>query len=185
MRVYVYSPPGGVYVVRPKDESLATFQKLDFIDKREVKEWVPVPVFLDRHDSYRSEKRQPADFPTPNFGSLVLNKRGKLTLQSYLAHYGQLLPLDCAETSLWALNVTNIVDALDLDKSEILDRDSMDPMCPNAVGFAFKPDRLVGVDVFRIPQVNLTQTFFTDAFVAEIKKHGLTGFGSRRVWSDE
>lgn len=99
--------------------------------------------------------------------------------------YGELLPLRCHEESFWVLNVTNIVDALDLEKSEIINRETMADSTPSVFKHAFKIDALTDVPIFRVPQTTVSETFFTKAFTDEIGKHGLTGFGWRTEWDGE
>ena len=168
-------------------EDLATFDALSFLSKRPVRaQWRPIEVEVTWSDPPgQREHWHRADFPTPNFGCLVLGERAKAALEKFIEPYGELLPLSCPDEPFWALNVTKVVDALDLRSSEILDRETMDPDAPNVVRHAFLADRIRGLALFRVRQSNVSNTFFTDLFLAEIERHGLTGFGWRREWDSE
>jgi hypothetical protein len=181
-RVLVYSPPDDVVGVHVDVES--DFDALDFSSKKPVGvNWRPVPVHLAFHDYNRPHVRSNrVDFPNSNFGGLALSERAKVCLEPLLSTYGELLPLACPDEPLWALNITKVIDALDLERSVILDRPTMNPMCPNVVRCAFDATRTSDAVIFRLPQTNVSEIFFTDKFVEEVRRHELTGFGYRVEW---
>ena len=50
--------------------------------------------------------------------------------------------------------------------------------------YEFKPDALEGADIFRL-QGQVGQLFVTDHFIGEVRKHRLSGFRYRRLWSSD
>jgi hypothetical protein len=58
------------------------------------------------------------------------------------------LPLACSDRSLWLLNVGTVVDALDLERSEVERFESGRIM--DIEKHAFYADRLEGVDLFKL-----------------------------------
>lgn len=184
MRVRVFSPPGGVCLVRPVEETREVLNALSFPSKAAMApSWTPISVTLDWTDQNDPRTRRVmADFPTPNFRALVMTQTAKVILHERLSPYGEFLPLECPDAELYAFNVTRIVEALDISKSTLANRENVNPEAPLLLKAAFLSEKLVGVDVFRLPQRNQVQTYFTDTFHDAVAASGLTGFGSRIEW---
>ncbi len=51
-------------------------------------------------------------------GTLVLNAKAKAALEGFLAQFGELLEIDVQGSVEWFYNVTNVIDCIDIDKSD-------------------------------------------------------------------
>jgi hypothetical protein len=101
-----------------------------------------------------------------------------------VARCGEFLPLRCEQADWVLFNVTRTIDALDIARSEITYfKHSGNVM--DFVTIVFKPERLRGELMFRIPQRSASDIFVTDTFADLVVQHGLKGFDLRPVWSDE
>jgi len=156
---------------------------LDQFDGRPIgSNWQPVSVTIFREEG-RGDLPQ-SDFP--NLGGIipVFSERAVKALGSLLSENGELLPVRCEEGKYFAFNVTRVIDALDLKQSEL-------EFFPNsnrimfADRYVFKPERLHGATVFKIPQLPGGYTFNTDEFVARVKEARLVGFCFRELWREE
>jgi hypothetical protein len=89
---------------------------------------------------------------------------------------GELLPLECKEGDYFILNVTNVVDALDEEKSKIV-RFPDGKKIMDIKDFVFMPSKLKNVDILKLPQQPLGQVFVTDKFVelVRMKRHFRAG----------
>ena len=67
----------------------------------------------------RQKKPKPrVDISALRPGALVLNERAKHALGEFLSQFGQLLELDLEGSTEWFYNVTNVIDCIDLERSE-------------------------------------------------------------------
>jgi hypothetical protein len=121
------------------------------------------------------------------YGLWVFDDVSKACLEDFVRPYAEFLPLQCEKQALYLLNVFHVVDAVDLDRCEIacpeqIDWNDPDPAIMEYVFFESVVER---APLFRVPYRNITKAFFTSRFIDEVEKHGLTGFGYRRLWSSE
>ncbi|MFD1878473.1 imm11 family protein [Vibrio chagasii] len=161
-------------------------EKLRFADKNKVDEssWLPISCYISYVDSDTGEKFIESDVPSNCDGMMIFNKKGKEALSSFIKPYGQFLPLDCEGKELYILNIFNVVDCLDLDKSEIMFREELDLSDPQPVidDYEFDVKKLGENALFRLPYKNEARIYFTESFINEIEKHQLTGFNYRAIW---
>ena len=74
-----------------------------------------VEFLVDR----KSKKQKPrADVIAFVPGALVLNEKAKAALGPFLSRFGQLLELHCCGEVLYFFNATNLVDCVDVERSE-------------------------------------------------------------------
>lgn len=118
----------------------------------------------------------PSDMPWFRHNVPVLKERALEALGSVLSTDGEFLPLDCDEGQLWAFNVTTVLDALDLDHSDLIRFSSGRIMKVNS--YAFRTDKLRAVSAFRIPQ--MSSLFVTGDVVTHAA--ALDGVGFRMLW---
>lgn len=109
--------------------------------------------------------------------------RAKQVLGSHVDRLGQWLALECDEAPYWLFNVTNVVDALDEKRSELAHFSSGRIMAIDR--FVFRPERLRGQLVFDVPQCTGSYKLVTQDFVDLVRKHDLTGFNFKPVWTEE
>lgn len=113
----------------------------------------------------------------------VFGTRTVKALADMLQGNGELLPISCGGEEYYLFNVTRIVDALDeencdlerFDDGRILDIDD----------YSFFQEKLIGMYIFKIPQLVLSDVFVTDPFVERVSEAKLKGFEFRLVWSSD
>jgi hypothetical protein len=113
----------------------------------------------------------------------VFSPNAAKTLADFLKLSGELLPISCDKKEYFVFNVTKVVDALDRASSNLKlfsDGEIMD-----VIRYAFFPKRLIGIELFKIPQMVLADVFVTDPFVERVESAGLKGFKFRLVWSSD
>lgn len=145
-------------------------------------QWSPAEVVLLR-ESERFEELLPSDFPCL-LGPPVFSSRAVTILRDLLESGGEFLPLRSKDGELYAYNITNVIDALDLTASDVkFMSDGIRVVSIQRYGF--QRDKLVGAAIFRIPQVLRSRVFVTDEFVQRVESHSLTGFRFEPLWSGE
>ena len=110
--------------------------------------WRPHPVELIREDEGR--RLEPTDWPVLTSSLPVVKTAALPAVADELEPFAELLPLDCPQEPLTAVNVLAVADALNEQASDVA-------RLPNGRIFrvrdhAFVPERLPDRGVFRIPQ---------------------------------
>lgn len=113
---------------------------------------------------------------------MVLSRRALNVLLPHIGSFGQALPLAFDDAEYFLFNITNVVDALDIEASETAY--FKDGGFKRALRYAFKTDAVRDQWIFKIPQQPKGFAFVTDRFVELANNHGLTGFAFERLWSD-
>jgi hypothetical protein len=156
--------------------------------------WKPIQVQSEENLTYWEP-------PLP-FGDLsmvhgvfepVFSLRAVNALNNLLEGNGELLPLNCAEGEYYVFNTTQIVDALDEERTEFkpyseVDPDMAyqddDPHTPVITRPAFYPEVVADLTIFKIPlRYPFGGTLVTDKFVQRVQETELTGFAFELLWS--
>ena len=121
------------------------------------------------------------DCPYSGLGStLVLSRRACDALAPMLEQAGTLLRLSPPHEMGYRMFVCyQHVDALDTARTE-----HQDKFEDYITRFEFRPDALEGVDIFRLSN-RVGRLFVSDRFVSEVRRHRLSGFRFRRLWSQD
>lgn len=82
--------------------------------------WEDPPKLQPFVEGKRSKPRPRADISPFMSGSLVLNTRAHDALGEFLGRFGQLLEIDVVGEVEYYYNITNVIDCIDLDRSEVL-----------------------------------------------------------------
>jgi hypothetical protein len=193
MKIFVYKPDTTDFVpfqIALRREGLSKAEVTRFLEQMCFRSTLPVaadwrsPPMCLRWDGFEEGGKAVAcDFPIPDdSGAIVMSKRAKEALSDYLKPYGELLPLQCEEGQFWILNVTKVLDALDLAKSEWINV----PGEPATLWReAFLLDQIDGVPLFRLPpSFKKSGTYFTQQFLDVVASHKLLGLAGRSVWSE-
>jgi hypothetical protein len=94
----------------------------------------------------------------------------------------EFLPVKCdQQQGLTALNVTNMLDVLDEEASEVTR--FRDGRLMRIRRYVFLEEPLRGVTIFKIPNFRVSPTFVGDAFVSAWRKAGLKGLVFSPIWS--
>lgn len=140
------------------------------------------PITAWHYPEFRPIERQESislysDFPWFGEHAPLVRRPAVAALGDTLRQYGQLLPLGGEEA--WFFNVTVIIDALDREQSEIAYFD--DGTILAIEHFEFKPDRLEGVEVFKLP-IRASPVFVDARFVERVRQAGLQCVGFDHIW---
>ena len=145
---------------------------LRFDGTRIGKSWSPLRVEVDDDD--------PSQLPLADFPSLTIShipcfsKFAVATLHDVLVQNGEVLPLSCDAGDYFAYNVTSIIDALNIEASDIDYFPSGKFM--DVKRYTLYPERVKGADIFKLPQAPLMGVFVTDRFVRLVEQNQLSGF---------
>jgi len=163
-----------------------------YIDHYEIIEKYIIPNFKGRRiDDWeaikveRAGRKRKCDVYRFVSGHLVVSERAVQILQPLMSDKVQILPIDYEGTkTLYVLNVINVVDCLDYEKSKI--RRMRDGTVSEIDEFAFDYSKVSQHDIFKIPEKIWSTVFVSDKFKATVEENGLIGFKFTEVWdSDE
>lgn len=139
--------------------------------------------------SFQDDKKQKLQTYNIYYGCglWVFDDVAKTCLEEFIRPYAEFLPLQCEKQGLYLLNVFHVLDAVDLDRCEIACPEQIDwnDPAPAIMEYVFFDSVVESTPLFRVPYRNIRQVFFTNRFIEEVEKYGLTGFGYRRLWSSE
>ncbi|EFM09649.1 hypothetical protein PaecuDRAFT_3698 [Paenibacillus curdlanolyticus YK9] len=126
------------------------------------------------------------DFPNLSSGTLLFSKRAQAALRALVTPYAEFLEVNGSELAgieVELINVTNVVDALDHDRTEF----KYDACTGTVSGFnrlQLQLDKVVHNPIFRLPE-KPADLYVTDAFRDLVIKHELKGLIFEEVWSSE
>ncbi len=130
-------------------------------------------------------KAKLADFSNVNYnGYPVFSQRAKDIISPLLSGLGRWIELEYDEATYWLFYITNVVDALDEEKSTIT-RFKSSQKVMSIESFVFKPDVVKDQWLFTLPQRPGSNRLVTDRFVELVREHRLTGFLFEKLWSSE
>ena len=141
--------------------------------------WQPPAVFLT------PPSRPRGDFLCGFYETMITSPRATVALLAQLQAAGEVLPLPFEGETYALLNVTNVVDCLDLERAVTY---------PYVKSYVFKPDVLAELPspIFKIPQTVRSEILVVEGlrnygvhFQALISHHGLKGAMVSELWSDE
>lgn len=152
-----------------------------FCGKPIGKRWVPLRVEILRDKEHKD--RPSSDFPGFGAGRPTFSDRAVEILRDFLEDNGEIFPLDCEDRNYYVFNVTRMVDALDEENSDVERFSSGRIMEVNR--FAFYPDKVRDLSIFKIPQFPIGDVYVTDSFTNRVKSANLTGFAFDLLWDSE
>jgi hypothetical protein len=114
----------------------------------------------------------------------VFSQRAKDLLAPHLQGLGVWVELVSDEAPYWLFYITNVVDALDLDRCKLLYFPNSSKLMEISE-FFFRPDAVGNQFLFTLPQYPGSERLVTDRFVDFVREHGLTGFRFDLLWSQE
>jgi len=123
------------------------------------------------------------DFPHFFGDVLLLSARAKEILQDMMAPSGEFLEMKYGNESVYAFNVTNVMDVLDENKSEVK-RFKSSGRIMSIEKYEFIPHLLENQVIFKIPQQKV-RIFVTDKLIQRVNEHGLVGLEFVERWSNE
>lgn len=137
--------------------------------------WRPVPVEISSVD------KLPGDCPYLTAGIPVFSKRALHALLPLIKDEIEVLPLDCPSGEYFIASVLNILDCLDISRSEI-ERFEATGNIKRIINHVFDPKCIGEHHIFRIPERRLSQVFVTDRFKEVVEEHQLSGMRFEERW---
>jgi len=179
MTVYTIEPREDSELCHPRDPG--DFERIiqEINGLRRADNWNPIEMRLIRRDEGRDLLE--ADSPWLGSHALVFGPRVVERLGELLVGYGELLPLHCDDRELVIFNVTKVVDGLDESASQIVRFASGRIM--DIERYAFLPNVVRGIEVFKLPGIRASPTFVGQEFVKAWKSVGLRGLDFTQVWA--
>ena len=96
----------------------------------------------------------------------------------------EILPLDCEDGDFFAINVVNVLDCIDYEKSKYKTfRDGKRIM--RFIKYAFCEEKLDGVNLFKIKDGVLKRPFVSEEFRKRVIDNNLIGFKFELAWDSE
>ncbi len=163
-----------IYRLDSSEDSMALASKGNTIVTEQVRmakgkplneRWAPQEVY-----TYKKGKKR--DFPHLRSGFPIFIPKVIEVVHDLIDKKVELLPLLHEELELYLGNVTEIVDCLDVEKSN-----------PRYYEFSFRNERIAGNEtIFKIPERIHADVFVTDAFRDRVLQAKLKGFEFTEVW---
>jgi hypothetical protein len=177
--VFVPVPTEGFELCHPTREEDFETLNLALDGTPRSRTWRSPPMRLIRDDA--GEALAESDAPWLGTHALIFRPHVLRSLEPMLRSHGELLPVTCSEASLVFFNATRVVDALDEPASSLVR--FADGRIMTVVRYAFRPEVLASVDIFKVPSLRVSPTFVSARFVEEAKAAALRGLEFQRVWS--
>ncbi|MFD2330784.1 imm11 family protein [Cohnella sp. GCM10020058] len=142
---------------------------------------VPVERWGDL--KFYSNKGLDLDIIALSAGTLALSKKAIVATQDLLADKVETLPLEHDSLELFAINVINIIPALDRSRSQLT-------LWPDGeirkiTQYAFSQEIIKDAAIFKLPEFITTYIFVTDVFRERVLQYNLTGFRFIELWDSE
>ncbi|MGB8455800.1 MAG: DUF1629 domain-containing protein [Anaerocolumna sp.] len=154
---------------------------INFDGRRFGSKWNPL-----EYTKYYEHKELPlSDAPFSVPGIPIFSIKAIECLKEVLGKNMEILPVYIDEQEFYLLNVLEVVDCLDYDKSEIKYFSGEPKRIMKIVKYAFIEQKLNGKNIFRIKEQKRAGLFVTDKFKEAVEKSGLEGFEFREVWGSE
>lgn len=121
-----------------------------------------------------SPKGIAGDFPPLTASAIVCSERAANILRPMLNSSAELLPLKGNKEKYFLINVTCVIDCLDMERS-ILQRFASSNRIMRVLHYAWKSDCLGNTEIFKLPEFVRSYHFVTDKFKQVVESHNLRG----------
>lgn len=115
----------------------------------------------------------------------IFSERALQVLGSLLVNQAEPLPLLNPNKRMYAINVIEMVDALDYEHSDIEWIEGHPGVLNDVRKFVFKPEAFAGSIIFKIPEYKKLLVFVTDVFKEVVEANKLNGFSFELLWDSE
>jgi hypothetical protein len=143
-------------------------------------------IAIDRNTEAtpRGSSAKLADYSDLNYnGYPIFSERARRIFGPHIDGLGRWIELEYDEAPYWLFWITNVVDALDGEQSEL--KRFADGKVMRIVSYAFKPAEVRDQWLFTLPQRRGSNRLVTQRFIDLVHQHQLTGFLFQRLWSSE
>lgn len=182
MRIFCPRPAEGFEWVAPEGEEGYGYFRSGIAPGKLVKEsWHPPRMRMLRQDE-DGHPLGPSDFPWLGSHLLILRPVAWRALEQLLRSWVEPLPLVADDEELVALHVLTVIDALDMDASEV----QLFPSTGRVMAVrraVLDRARLGPTPIFKIPEFaeNRGPTWVTEEFVHEVESSSLQGLAFEAV----
>ncbi|HYG36923.1 MAG TPA: DUF1629 domain-containing protein [Clostridia bacterium] len=123
------------------------------------------------------------DFPALLAIIPVVSTKAKDTLSKLMGESVEFLPVHVCGRPYFALNVLSVVDALDKPKCTF--RRYSNGLIAEVTNYAFKPEALRGIHIFKLPETKFGEVLVSDQFIEAVTGANLIGLRPLLVWSED
>lgn len=145
-----------------------------------INSWIPMPVrnfFGDKEGVFLDKT---SDFPSLMTGDPVFSEKAWKVFEPFIGNYTEPLPLITAEGKYYALNILNIIDALDKENSEI-SYNRVTGRVSRVFRHVFHADKIEGQFIFKVPETKGLEVYISEDFKRIAEENGLKGLDFSKV----
>ena len=178
MRIWMLKPDVARYdsFLLPKEFDPEYIRAFD--GRTQMSNWKPVRV----QRSYHDENLELSDYP--NFCFPICSEKAVYLLKPLIGSDVEFLPVEYCEGKYCVINILTVINAVDRSKSAYRTfRDGKRIMA--FMKYAFFPEVVANVPVFKITEERTRYPFVSDAFKRVVEDDCLTGFEFTLVWDSE
>jgi len=157
----------------------------DILDKHPIRDkfmgqskqpWEPIEVETLYKGKYK-------DFPDFFSGMIIVSQRAKQIIEPYTRNEVEFLPLIHKELDLYVVNVTNVLDCIDWDKSDVV---WSDEILLRTNKLVFDIDKIPqGTYMFKFKERANLKVYVTEDFIGLIESNKLKGLGYSLEYDSE
>lgn len=140
-----------------------------------------VPVKERKFDKiYPSKYKDEIDKPigdvfSVEISSFILNEKSYKVLYPYLKNHSQIFKIKSDNKIFYVVNVIDIIDCLNYDKSE-LKYFSSSGRVMDVEKYVFKTEKLKNATIFKLPEFPKSISYVTEEFKKAVEENNITGF---------
>lgn len=123
----------------------------------------------------------PNDFPTFSSGIPMFSERAVESLRDLLEPSGELLPVSTDKGTIYVLNITTVVEALNMDRCDLSWTATDAEWASNIYVYEFDKTRLTDAPVFRLRECP-AEWLVSDVVLDRARKANLKGMAFYKVW---
>lgn len=124
---------------------------------------------------YKDEIDKPiGDVFSVEISSFILNEKSYKALYPYLKNHSQIFKIKSDNKIFYVVNVIDIIDCLNYDKSELKYFSSGRVM--DVEKYVFKTEKLKNATIFKLPEFPKSISYVTEEFKKAVEKNNIKGF---------
>ncbi len=125
---------------------------------------------------YKDEIEKPiGDVSSISTSSYIINEKAYNVLYPYLKEHSQIFRLKNKNKIFYVINVTDIIDCLDYEKSE-LKRFPSSGRVMRVTKYVFRTKKLKNATIFKLPEFPKGISYVTEQFKKVVEENNITGF---------
>jgi len=125
---------------------------------------------------YKDEIDKPiGDVFSVEVSSFILNEKSYKILYPYLKNHSQIFRLKNENKIFYVINVIDVIDCLDYEKSELKLFPSSGRVM-RVIKYAFRTEKLKNASIFKLPEFPNSISYVTEEFKKIVEDNNITGF---------